>query len=92
MSKRAEARRQQARLDKKFEETLRTQFKNVQQQGIAAGAYAMCKVVIEKAEADKPAEDRLNDIVEFCNVMIKDTVVKVNTVTTDASEEQKDEV
>ena len=37
--------------------------------GIAQGAYAMCKVVLDKAtDESKTIEQRLNDVIAFCSV------------------------
>lgn len=86
MSKSAEARRQQVRRDKMFEEVLRENFKKVQSQSIAAGAYAMCKVILKKAQnKDMTDAEKLQDIVDFCMVTVKAGV-------TGNSEEKKDEV
>lgn len=41
--------------------------------GIAQGAYAICKVVLDKAEDSKrSAEERLADIITFCKTCKKD--------------------
>lgn len=86
MSKAAEARRQQARRDKEFEEVLRENFRKVQTQAIAAGSYAMCKVILEKAQnKDRTDIEKLQDIIDFCMVAVKAGV-------TGNSEEKKDEV
>lgn len=40
--------------------------------GIAQGAYAMCKVVLDKATAkEKTADERLKDIIAFCKICTK---------------------
>ena len=37
--------------------------------GIAQGAYAMCKVILDKATNEaKPVEQRLEDVIAFCKV------------------------
>ena len=89
MSKAAEARRQRARQDKLFEETLRENFKKVQTQAIAAGSYAMCRVILEKAmEEGKTDTERLQNIIDFCSVTVRN-----RNAERDAAEEGKpDEV
>lgn len=40
--------------------------------GIAQGAYAMCRVVLEKAtDETKTVEQRLKDVIDFCEVCAK---------------------
>lgn len=40
--------------------------------GVAQGAYAMCKVVLEKAtDETKPVEQRLEDVIAFCEICTK---------------------
>ena len=86
MSKSAEMRRQQARREQQFEDALRENFKKVQSQAIAAGAYAMCKVILEKASAeDKTDTEKLRDIIDFC-------MISVRKRGGDTPEEKKDEV
>ena len=37
--------------------------------GVAQGAYAMCKVILNKAtDGSKPAEKRLEDVIAFCKI------------------------
>lgn len=40
--------------------------------GVAQGAYAMCKVVLDKAtDESKTAEQRLEDVIAFCKICTK---------------------
>lgn len=40
--------------------------------GVAQGAYAMCRVVLEKAtDETKTVEQRLKDVIDFCEVCAK---------------------
>lgn len=91
MSKAAEARRQQARREKEYEEVLRKQFKRVQDQALAMGAFSMCKVILDKANEEGVNDaDRLENIRKFCMVMIKD--VSAENPELENKEEKKDEV
>ena len=61
--------------DKEFSDNIKNHIRNSLQEqlssGLAQGLYAACKVVRDKATADgKSPDDRLNDIVEFCNIII----------------------
>lgn len=89
MSKAAEQRRQQARRDKLFEDTLREQFKKVQSQSIAMGAIAMCKNILDMATDETKSEaERLKEIVDFCMVTVRPKKQQPEEKT----EEKKDEV
>lgn len=47
-------------------------FKTVRRDGVFQGAVAICKVILNKANAPgKTAEERLSDIVEFCETSLK---------------------
>ncbi len=40
--------------------------------GVAQGAYAMCKVILDKAtDETKTAEQRLEDVIAFCRICTK---------------------
>lgn len=40
--------------------------------GVAQGAYAMCKVVLDKAtDESKTVEQRLDDVIAFCKICTK---------------------
>lgn len=55
-------------LEAKFRECL----ENVRMSSLAAGAIAMCHVIQDKATAEgKSAEERLADIIEFCETSLK---------------------
>ncbi len=51
--------------------TIRSELEKQHSAGIAQGAYAMCQVVLSQAKDDsKSAEERLQNIVEFCSICI----------------------
>lgn len=55
-------------LEAKFRECL----ENVRMSSLAAGAIAMCHVIQDKAtDESKSAEERLADIIEFCETSLK---------------------
>lgn len=92
MSKAAEARRQQARREKEYEEVLRKQFKRVQDQALAMGAFSMSKVIMDKANEENVSDaDRLKNIRDFCMTVIKE-VGNEEAPKQDKAEEKKDEV
>lgn len=55
-----------------LEAKLRECLVNVQTSSLAAGAIAMCHVIQDKATTEgKSAEERLADIIEFCETSLK---------------------
>ena len=55
--------------DKLFKQVVTGGLRKQHTAGIAQGAYAMCKVILDKARNEsKTAEERLNDVIAFCNV------------------------
>lgn len=55
-------------LKQEFEKKFKEQFRN----GLLQGTVAFSKVVRDKAtDETKPVEDRLDDIIEFCDVALK---------------------
>lgn len=60
--------------------------------GVAQGAYAMCKVIHDKAvEEGKTAEERLEWITNFCEKLLSTVNGKVEEVPAIPAEAQEDE-
>ena len=62
--------------DKEFQEKLKAKFRegyeNEFKRGLAKGAYAVCKVVYDRAtDETKTPDERLNIIKEFCATLAK---------------------
>lgn len=69
--------------DKAFKDKIQMSFRmNLEKQfrnGLTQGMYAACKVISEKAtDESKSAEERIQDIVKFCNTAIVAKDAKVN--------------
>ena len=50
----------------KLDAAIEAMAEQIRTDSIKTGAKLVCSVVIQKAHEDKPCEDRLNDIVQFC--------------------------
>lgn len=82
MSKRSEMLRQKNRLA--AEEEARRQLSRAHTLGVSRGAYALCQVVLNKANnTEMTPEDRLADIIQFCE--------KARNPDVTAEAEQKDD-
>ena len=54
-----------------FEKQIKEKFEFVRNQGLIAGSKAICGVVLEKAKnEEKSVEERLHDIIDFCEVSL----------------------
>lgn len=68
MAKKHDDKAFQERLKMTFRMRLEEQFRN----GIAQGMYAACKVINDRANAeDKTPEERLQNIIEFCQPALR---------------------
>lgn len=55
--------------DQVFKQVVTDGLRKQHSSGIAQGAYAMCKVVLDKAtDESKTIEQRLNDVIAFCSI------------------------
>lgn len=58
--------------EKELKKAFNDGFKSVQQAGLLQGAIAISKVVLDKANnKNKTPEERLKDIIEFCEISLK---------------------
>lgn len=59
-------------IEQQLRETFNEGFKSAQRNGLLQGAIAIAKVVLDKASTtDKSAEERLSDIIQFCEVSLR---------------------
>lgn len=58
--------------ERAFENVVKDALSKQHKRGLKEGAYAYCKVVLEHAtEAHKSAEERLEEVIKFCNAIIE---------------------
>lgn len=58
--------------EKELEKAFNDGFKAVRQAGLLQGAIAISKVVLDKANnKNKTSEERLKDIIEFCEISLR---------------------
>lgn len=57
---------QEAKLDK----VLKEEFEKVRVNSLRTGARMICGVVLEIAHRDNPYNQRINEIIEFCNTTL----------------------
>lgn len=59
----------------KLEQIIKDKFEEVRVNSLRTGARMICGVVLEIANRDKPYNQRINEIVEFCNTTLGKTKV-----------------
>ena len=52
--------------EKQIEQLISKKFSEVKTAGIKTGALMICAVVLSIAQKDKPYNQRINEIIEFC--------------------------
>lgn len=91
MSKRSEMLRQQRRSE--MERTIQQNLSRMHSLGLARGAYAVSQVIVKKAMNEElSAEERLQDIITFCNKAKNPDEKKEETPAEEQQEAQPDEV
>ena len=91
MSKRSEQLRQKNR--EMLRQAAHDQMSKAHTLGVGRGAYAICQVVLQKANnPDLTLEERLTDIVQFCMKARNPDVKQEDSTQTDSAEEKQDEV
>ncbi len=54
----------------KLEQVIKDKFEEVRINSLRTGARMICGVVLEIAHRDKPYNQRINEIIEFCNTTL----------------------
>jgi len=71
--------------DNMFRKVVTGGLQKTHRDGISQGAYAMCKVVLDKAQKEgKTAEEKLEDIIAFCSICVDPAKIKESFSTEEA--------
>ena len=54
----------------KLEQAIKDKFEEVRTNSLRTGARMICGVVLEIAHRDKPYNQRINEIIDFCNTAL----------------------